>query len=465
MQLGYVYKLIPSFQQVTTMNRWLDMLLAQYNYLLRDRNDSYEQVKAPKIGGYCDLRTRGEACPLTCSVNKSTSIGYPWKKSKKNPRRSVYEVQSSHLPTLKKERPWYKQIHSTVLQQMLRQLDTAFSKFFKGEAGYPKPKGRSRYRSFKYSPGQVQIKGNHIYLPGIGWMQFHNSRPIPPGFEMKSVTVRRKSSGWFVSIQIEDKSVPLPPVKTAEEIDHNRVKGCDLGVKKLVSTSDGETIANPSRNKKYKRVRRRLKLRQRAASRKQKGSKNRHKSFGKVLSLHERLANKGSAYHWEVAHKLTDGADALVFEDLNVKGMKSRSKPKPNENGGFDHNGQSAKRALNRAISEAAWGELVKKVEVVARKSGIPVIKVHPKNTSRKCPQCGHIDPDNRDGEKFICTECGHHNDADVNGGINIRNKGLKQLGIDSTELPTERGKVTTTEISVVMTEPGKESPSLYRVG
>ncbi|NEO46158.1 MAG: helix-turn-helix domain-containing protein [Moorea sp. SIO4A3] len=114
MQLGYVYKIIPSRQQEIVMNQWLDLLLAQYNYLLRDRNESYEQVKSPKLGNYCDLKTRGEACPLTCSVLKSSSIGfaaakpigYPWKKSQKNPQRSAYEAQSSTLPTLKKERPW-----------------------------------------------------------------------------------------------------------------------------------------------------------------------------------------------------------------------------------------------------------------------------------------------------------------------------------------------------------------------
>ncbi|NES44034.1 MULTISPECIES: transposase [unclassified Moorena] len=450
MQLGYAYKLIPNRTQEATMNRWLEMLLAQYNYLLRDRSESYEQVKSPKMGDYCDLKTRGEACPLTCSVNKSTSIGYPWKKSQKNPRRSTYEIQSSTLPTLKKERPWYKGINSTVLQQMLRQLDVAFSKFFKGEAKYPKPKRRSRFRSFKYSPGQVKLDCHKIYLPGIGWMRFHNSRPIPNGFTMKSVTVRRKSRGWFVSIQIEDKSLPLPPVKAANEITPCRVKGCDIGIRKLVSVSNGETIQNPANTKKYKRQSRRLRLRQRSASRKRKGSNNRKKSFSRVASLHDWITNSRSAYHWETAKKLTDGADALVFEDLNIKGMKSRCKPKPNENGGYDYNGQSAKRGLNRVISDAAWGELVKKVEVVAAKSGIPVIKVNPRNTSQQCPRCHHVSADNRNGEKFVCTECEYHDDADVNGAVNIKNKGLKKLGIDPAQLPSVRGKVTPTELTAV---------------
>ncbi|NEQ87351.1 MAG: IS200/IS605 family element transposase accessory protein TnpB [Moorea sp. SIO2I5] len=418
------------------MIRWLDMLLAQYNYLLRDRRETYEQVKAPKMGNYCNIRSQGEVCPLTCSVSKSSSVGYPWKKSQKNPRRSPYEIQSSTLPVLKKQRPWYKQIHSTVLQQMLRQLDVAFAKFFKGESKYPKPKRRSRFRSFKYSPGQVKIDENKIYLPGIGWMGFHNSRSIPDGFAMKSVTVRRKSRGWFVSVQIENKSVPLPPTKKTSEIRPERVKGCDLGVRKLVSVSDGKTIQNPSNSKKYKRQARRLKLRQRAASRKNKGSSNRKKSFCLVASLHEKITNKRSACHWEVAKELTTGSDAIVFEDLNIKGMKSRCQPKPNDKGGYHRNGQSAKRGLNRVISDAAWGELIKKVEVMAGKSGIPVIKVNPRHTSQQCPRCHHISADNRKGEKFVCTECGYHDDADVNGAVNIRTRGLKKLGIDSTQLP-----------------------------
>ncbi|NEO00338.1 MAG: transposase [Moorea sp. SIO3I7] len=449
MQLGYTYKLKPNKKQEVTMNHWLNMLLAQYNYLLRDRNDSYDQAKAPRLGNYCDLKSGGEACPLTCSVNKSHSLGYPWKKSQKNPRRTAYEAQSSSFPNLKKERPWYKSIHSTVLQQTLRQLDVAFSKFFKGETGYPKPKRRSRFKSFKYAPGQVKLDGSRIYLPGIGWMGFYNSRPIPNGFTIKSVTVRKKARGWFVSLQIEDKTIPTPSPKGQNEINPLRVKGCDLGIKKLVSVSNGELINNPANGQKFKRQERRLKLRQRSASRKKKGSKNRSKAFCRVASLHDRITNKRSAYHWDVAKKLVDEADALVFEDLNIKGMKSRCKPKPKEGGGYERNGQSAKKALNRVISNAAWGELVKKVEVVAAKSGIPLIKINPKCTSQKCPKCSHTSKDNRKKEKFICTECGHHDDADINGAVNIKMRGLKKLGIDPTQLPSVRGKVTPMESTV----------------
>ncbi|WP_293110461.1 transposase, partial [Moorena sp. SIO3I6] len=312
-------------------------------------------------------------------------------------------------------------------------------KFFKGETGYPKPKRRSRFRSFKYAPGQVKLDKNKIYLPGIGWMGFYNSRPIPDGFVLKSVTVRRKARGWFVSLQIEDKSVPPVPMKDKTEIEPTKVKGCDLGINKLISLSNGKTIVNPAKSKSFKRRERRLKLRHKAASRKKKGSNNRGKSYKAVASLHERITNNRSACHWDIANQLVDGTDALVFEDLNIKAMKSRCKPKPNKNGGYDsakptlreRNGQSAKRGLNKSISNAAWGELVKKVEVVAAKSGIPVVKINPKHTSQRCPKCHHVSKSNRKKEKFVCTECGHYDDADVNGAVNIKLRGLKKLGID----------------------------------
>ncbi|NEO39333.1 MAG: IS200/IS605 family element transposase accessory protein TnpB [Moorea sp. SIOASIH] len=189
-------------------------------------------------------------------------------------------------------------------------------------------------------------------------------------------------------------------------------------------------------------------MRHKAAIRKKKGSKNRGKSYEAVASLHERITNSRSAYHWDVANQLVEETDALVFEDLNIKAMKSRCKPRPNENGGYVRNGQSAKRGLNRSISNAAWGELVKKIEVVAAKSGIPVVKINPKHTSQKCPKCHHVSKSNRKKEKFVCTNCGHYDDADINGAINIKLRGLKKLGIDPIQLPPVRGKVTPTEIT-----------------
>jgi putative transposase len=161
MFIAYCFKLKPNTSQAEKMTNWLFMLRANYNFNLRDRIEAYEQVSKPELGNYSRLDNQGECCPLTCSVNKSATNGYPWKSNGK--RRSAYEQQSSALPVLKKERVWYQKINSTVLQQNLKRLHTAFDKFFQGN-GYPKFKSKSKFTSFSYSPGQAKVTNNACLL-------------------------------------------------------------------------------------------------------------------------------------------------------------------------------------------------------------------------------------------------------------------------------------------------------------
>ncbi len=125
-----------------------------------------------------------------------------------------------------------------------KRLDNAYNNFFQQNRGFPKFKNRSTFRSFTYATG-VKIKGNKIYLPKLGWVKFYNSRPIPDGFKLKSVTVRKKSNGYYVSVRIEDKAVPTYPVKKLEE------------VKTITGTQGGQTptseLTENKRRKHYAR--------------------------------------------------------------------------------------------------------------------------------------------------------------------------------------------------------------------
>ncbi|MDR9899464.1 transposase [Aetokthonos hydrillicola Thurmond2011] len=404
------------------MNHWLDMLRSQYNWSLADRISQYNQQFIQ--GDYSDTRTKGEACPLTCFVSKNGASGEPWKDSKvdkdgnlKNPRRSAGDIQITQLPILKKARPWYADIDSTVLQQNVKRLDKAYENFFNG-SGFPKFKNRSTFSSFTYTVG-IKVQGNKIYLPKIGWMRFFNSRPIPSGFTIKAATIRKRQDGWYVSVRIEDKTVPDYVLKPLTEI--KSVLGCDLGITKLVHLSDGHQVKNPkfSTNKKVKR---RLKIRQRRVNRKVKGSKNRKKAAALIGKLHKKISNKRQAYQWEVANLISSRkVDAIAVEDLNVSGMLKRCRPKVDEKGRFLSNGQSAKKGLNRSISDASWNELTQKIDYMAVKSGKILIKVNPKHTSQKCNVCGHVDASSRDKEKYICVACAHMAHADINAAKNIK--------------------------------------------
>ncbi len=124
--------------------------------------------------------------------------------------------------------------------------------------------------------------------------------------------------------------------------------------------------------------------------------------------------------------------------------MTARCKPKKDsETGKYLHNNQAAKSGLNKAILDAAWGELKLKTKAVAKKSGKLVLEVDPKHSSQECSHCGYISPTHRDREKFLCENCGHHDDADVQASINILNRGLKVLGISPSQLCGVPAKVT----------------------
>lgn len=427
------------------------MLRSHYNWCLNDRNTQYNQQFIQ--GDYCDIRTRAVACPLTCCVSKNGATGNPWKDSlfdkdgnvsatlntsPKNPRRSAGDIQITALPELKKARPWYAAIDSTVLQQNIKRLDNAYKNFFEGR-GFPKFKNRSNFTSFTYAAG-IKIKGNKIYLPKIGWMRFHNSRPIPDGFTIKSCTVRKRQDGWYISVRIEDKEVPDYIAKPLNQVGAYcntpvQVIGCDLGITKLVHLSDGYQIENPkfSTNKKARRI---LKIRQRRINRKVKGSKNRKKAAIRVGRFHQKITNKRQAYQWKVADKIASRkVDAIAVEDLNISGMLRRCKVKVDEKTGrFLKNGQSRKKGLNRSISDASWGELILKIEYLAAKQGKVVIKINPKHSSQECRNCGHVDKSNRDGEKFICVECGYHEHADIGAAKTIRDRALEMVRGDSAK-------------------------------
>jgi putative transposase len=439
---AYCFKLKPNTSQAEKMTNWLFMLRANYNFNLRDRIEAYEQVSKPELGNYSRLDNQGECCPLTCSVNKSAANGYPWKSNGK--RRSAYEQQSSALPVLKKERVWYQKINSTVLQQNLKRLHTAFDKFFQGN-GYPKFKSKSKFTSFSYSPGQVKVteKENAVYLPGIGWMKYFSSRKIPTGFEIKTVTIRHKADGWHISLRLEDKTIPnVPKIKLGEV---KTALGADLGINKLISLSNNKIVENP---RFAQQLERRKSIRQRRASRKKKGSKNRSKAYQYLAKIDQKIVDQRQDYHWKIAHQLCRQAEILVFENLNIKGLLKKCQPKKNEEGKYLKNGRNAKKALSRLISDAAWGELKLKVQSVAEKLGRHYVEIDPKNSSRECHKCGHITALNRQKERFFCLECNHLEDSDTQAAKNILARGLKQLGVNPAQLPMVRRKVTATEIS-----------------
>jgi putative transposase len=462
MQVRWNYKLQPNKGQQSLMAEWLITLRKHRNYCLAERkrgfdtnNQESDQPVMYEWGAYCDLKTRfvsGAYSPLTCPVVKHGVMSAELTKNSKSKGLdwgSAADIQSKRTTELRSESEWYQRISADVLQGNLAKLDTAYSGFFRHKRGFPAFRRASNFKTFQFKPGQVKLTVNpssnkqkcysHAYLPGIGAMRYLDSRAIPENADIRTVTVIKKQDGWYISVllRIDEE---LPEVTDIELVES--AVGIDMGINKLVALSDGSFVLNPKLAT-NKRTRRRLRIRQRRVNRKVKGSNNRKKAGIEVAKLHQKIASKREDYQWKAAKKVVDTAEAIIREDLNIKGMKSRCKPKRMK-GRFMPNGQSAKRGLNRSISDASWGSQFEKIEWLAAKAGKPVVVVNPKNTSRECSKCSHIAKGNRNGEKFICEECGHIDHADTQASRTILKRAkLKLVSTDAKSLPVDCGEVT----------------------
>ncbi len=280
-------------------------------------------------------------------------------------------------------------------------------------------------------------------------MKFHNSRSIPDGFEIRSITIRQKVDGWYMTVRIQSDSIPAIPVMPIVEV--RTAVGLDMGITKLIHCSDGSLEENPrpATNKKTKRI---LRIRQRRLSRARKGGKNRKKHGLHVARLHKKIADRRNAHQWKIANKIAKKADCIFVEDLNIAGMIRRCKVKKDASGRFLPNGQAASKGLNRAIADCAWGDLTQKIEYTAGKLGKVFVRIDPKHTSQECSVCHHVDAASRDREKFICTACGHIDHADKQAAKNIKARGITQCGLIIKKLRRDSAKPRQVQLNLFET-------------
>lgn len=449
MRLPVTFKLKPSPVQANRAQSWRPMVRAARNYLLADRINTYAASFA--MGPFCSLDSKGEAEPLTCSVRRSAALGSPWKESNPNlrrskikgdycdlktrkqkaafnPRRDAYQMHSSYLTEMKQHRPWYRDVNADVLQQSIRNLDKAFQNFFAGRAQFPQFKQTCDIDSLEFKAGTVRFdeSSRQVYLPTLGWMGYFKSRDLGNGYIVRTAWLKFEADGLYVVALLEYSKAPDYALKPESEL--RTVNGLDRGIHKIVAGADGEVAPNPRINKQYER---RLAIRQRRLSRKKKGSKNRAKAGQRVARVHQKIKRVREDFQWKLARKEAAKADVIGLEDLNIKGMKARCKPRwDEEQGRYVRNGQAAKSGLNKAISDAAWYSLELKLIHQAKKLGNWVVKVPAQRSSQECSQCHYVSPKNRDGEKFVCENCGHHADADIDAGVIIAQRTIQLLGI-----------------------------------
>ncbi|MFJ7945022.1 RNA-guided endonuclease InsQ/TnpB family protein [Streptomyces sp. NPDC096354] len=298
------------------------------------------------------------------------------------------------------ERGWLGEVSAVVLQQSLRDLDTAYQHYFDGLKGKRPRMGAPRFKSRKDNRQAVRFTANarwkittggDLSLPKIGDVRVKWSRTLPS--TPSTVTVVKDAAGrYFASFVVQTGPEERLP-EVAGQV------GIDLGLSHFAILSDGTKIDAP---RFLRRAEKKLKREQRRLARKAKGSNNRTKARIKVARTHIRVADARREFHHQLSTRIIRENQAVAVEDLAVKGL--------------------ARTRLAKSVHDAGWSAFVAMLEYKAARYGrtfVCIGRFEP--TSQVCCVCGV-----KDGPKPLhirvweCGACGAVLDRDINAAVNV---------------------------------------------
>ncbi|NER79647.1 MAG: transposase [Leptolyngbya sp. SIO1D8] len=380
--MTWEFKLEPTAQQASEIERILDVCSKVWNFALRERKDWLNSRK-------CLVN----ACSLHSEYIMAPDEPFPG-----------YHVQAKRLTAAKKEFAELKTVNAQVLQQVLRKLDQAWDVWRERRAGLPRFKRHGQMRSFVF-PQMLKstiVSDDGIKLPALGWVKVRWSREIPACFTIKQARIVRKASGYFVMLSLQaDVNVPDP-------MPHGHSLGIDVGLEYFLSTSDGLQVKRP---RFFNELHRKLKLLQRRLKRKQKGSANWRKLQQKITRVHQRIADTRKDWHFKLAHRLCNQAGMIFVEDLDFRIM--------------------AKGMLGKHTLDAGLGQFANQIlPWVCWKCGVYYGKVDAHGTSQECPDCGASVKKGLGIREHRCHVCGSVKPRDVAAAQVISTRG--QRGIEN---------------------------------
>ncbi|MEU6494101.1 transposase [Streptomyces sp. NPDC046984] len=341
-----------------------------------------------------------------------------------------YGQQSAQLKDIRSFDPERQGRWSFSSQQAtLRRLDKAFAAFFRrvkagDKPGYPRFRSGKRFDTVDFPKDGDGCRWDstphdpitRVRLQGVGHVKVHQHRAVIG--KVKTISVKREGRRWYVILTAEQ-SAPKPLPATGS------VVGVDMGIANFLADSGGGFVPNPRHGAKAAAQ---LEAAQQALARCKRGSKRRRKAVERVATLHRKVRRQRLDHAHKAALDLVREHDFIAHEDLKIRNMSKAPAPKPDpeQPGVFVPNGAAAKAGLNRSIADAGWGVFLAILAAKAEGAGRQVMAVDPRNTSRRCPECGHTAKENRPTqEKFHCLSCGHSAHADTVGAINVLRSGL----------------------------------------
>jgi len=370
---GYKFRLYPTPEQEAYLAKCFGCSRFVYNHFLRLTIDAYAESKK-------HLRY-GDTAKLLTALKKDEQYS------------------------------WLAEVNSQSLQQTLKDLESAFVRFFKKLGDFPVFKKKRNRQSFRVPQHWSITEDARLKLPKMQSIKMVQLEGVPT-----RVTISKTPTGKYYASILVDYEASVAPLNGPKI-------GADLGLKDFLITSEGKKYPNP---RFYQRALKRLKRLQRSLSRKVKGSSNRNKQRLLVASSHEKVANQRLDMHHKLSLRLTCENQVVAVEDLHIKGMVKNHK-------------------LAQAISDASWGQFLTMLEYKGKLYGCEIRKLDrffP--SSKRCSKCGYIHEHlTLDIREWTCPDCGTDHDRDVNASTNILIFSVPQILLEQQEFtpkePVER--------------------------
>ena len=345
------------------------------------------------------------------------TYNYYLDKMKNNTYVTPYNNIKDYEYNLKYEATFLQEIDSTIIKKSIYKLDDAYKRMFNDQGGYPKFKSKygrnsytipavyGKYKGIEQCNIELNLQTRQLKLPNLNLVKirgYKNTDNI--NGKLKNVTISKEPNGkYYVSVLYE-----MPDIKLIAR--PRTIVGIDIGIKKLLTLSDGTTIDNIHTQEKYQK---RIKRKQRELSRKIKGSTNYYKCKKELAILYSKLANSRKYYIHKITKSITDEYDIITCEKLTTKEMIIKGKEKK----------------LSTKINDATFTEIIRQLSYKAKFKGKRFYQINTYYPSSQiCSRCDNQDNKykNLNEREYICTKCGMELDRDFNASINIMFEGLK---------------------------------------
>ena len=366
-QIDYTYKfrLYPNSEQEIRLNQHFGCVRWCYNYFLNNRIDHYKNSKEQEL------------------QKKSLN----------------YFDDCKMLTNLKKENKWLSEAIGQSLQHSLKHLDSAYNRFFKKLAKFPKFKKKNNNQSFRI-PQSIEIKNNKLYIPkfkeGIKIKLHRTIEGV-----IRNATITKNCSGQYHACISVQRNIN-------KDKDNDKTIGIDLGIKTLATCSDGTIFKNI---KPYISLEKRRKLLAKNLSRTIKQSKGREKARIKLAKLDNKIHNIRQDHLHKISHKIVSENQTIIMENLNINGMMKN-------------------RKLSKSIQDCSLSELVRQIKYKSTWHGREFIQVSRWFPSSKtCNKCSYINDNlTLNDREWECPRCKILLDRDLNASLNIKQQGLNEL-------------------------------------